>query len=221
MPDTNNQSLLNLYYVLDPMCSWCWAFRESWQALLEVLPDDVAVRYVLGGLAPDSEQPMPEAMQQSIRQTWMGIAARTGASFNMEFWDKNTPRRSTYPACRAVITAARLRPGALPEMVYAIQRAYYLEAKNPSDQEVLLDCAESLGFDRGVFTEELSSESVQHDFNKNLHLSRLMGIQGFPSVLAVSRQKDGDKPSYHSITAGYCDPSTLVSNWHQHFPQAA
>ena len=43
-----------LFYVVDPMCSWCYAFSPTWQKILENLPSDIKVVYVQGGLAPIS-----------------------------------------------------------------------------------------------------------------------------------------------------------------------
>jgi len=48
-----------LYYIHDPMCSWCWAFKSTWHKVLKELPSHINVYYLLGGLAPDSDLPMP------------------------------------------------------------------------------------------------------------------------------------------------------------------
>ena len=37
-----------LHYAHDPMCSWCWAFRPAWLALLEHLPEGIRVQRRLG-----------------------------------------------------------------------------------------------------------------------------------------------------------------------------
>ncbi len=52
-----------LYYIHDPMCSWCWAFRSSWREVQSKLPAHITVEYVLGGFAKDTDQPMPVEMQ--------------------------------------------------------------------------------------------------------------------------------------------------------------
>ena len=74
-----------LYHVHDPMCSWCWGFRRSWDALQAALPPAVAVTNVVGGLAPDSDEPMPDAQQAAIRGYWAEINQRTGAESNFAF----------------------------------------------------------------------------------------------------------------------------------------
>ena len=124
-------STATLFYGHDPMCSWCWGHRPQWQQLQASLPDSVAVKNVGGGLAPDSDELMPLAQQQAIAGYWEKSEALRGTQFNHDYWQKNSPRRSTYPACRAVI-AARWQ-NAEERMIVAIQEAYYLNAKNPSD----------------------------------------------------------------------------------------
>lgn len=55
-----------LYYIHDPMCSWCWGFTPIWQKIRAQLPADLPVVYLLGGLAPDSDDPMPQSMQATL-----------------------------------------------------------------------------------------------------------------------------------------------------------
>ena len=41
--------MAKLIYVYDPMCSWCWGYRESWLKLREALGDKLAIEYKVGG----------------------------------------------------------------------------------------------------------------------------------------------------------------------------
>jgi putative protein-disulfide isomerase len=61
---------VTLYYIHDPMCSWCWAFREIYEDIVVNLPDDVKVKRLLGGLAADTEEDMSEDMQSYIKHQW-------------------------------------------------------------------------------------------------------------------------------------------------------
>ena len=119
-----------LIYVHDPMCSWCWGLRPVFQRLIDQLPSQIRVSYLLGGLAADSDAPMAEEMQHQLQDTWHRIQQRIpNTEFNYDFWTRCQPRRSTYPACRAVIAARRIDVELEKSMVLAIQRAYYLQAK--------------------------------------------------------------------------------------------
>jgi len=189
---------MRLYYIHDPMCSWCWAFRPVWDELRRALPTAVGVSYVLGGLAPDSLSPMSLALQRQIQQHWHTIQERVPATvFNFDFWQQNTPRRSTYPACRAVIAAKNQGLDYEDAMVLAIQQAYYLHAQNPSDDEVLLACAASLGLDMQRFASELHSHQCKQQLMSDIRLSQSLGATGFPSlVLNVHGE-------YHFIDVDY------------------
>ena len=59
-----------LYYVYDPMCSWCWGYRPTWLTLQKNLESIVEVTSLVGGLAEDSDVPMPEQMKGFLQQTW-------------------------------------------------------------------------------------------------------------------------------------------------------
>ena len=132
-----------LYYVHDPMCSWCWGFRPVWLELKQTLPEELQLLSLVGGLAADCDEPMPQALRDKLQATWRRIQqVIPGTGFNFDFWRDNTPRRSTYPACRAVIAARELADKA-DQMTHAIQQAYYLQARNPSDQETLVDTSGS------------------------------------------------------------------------------
>ena len=50
-----------IFYIHDPMCSWCYAFSQSWAALQLDLPRDMEIVYLVGELAPDTTEPMPLA----------------------------------------------------------------------------------------------------------------------------------------------------------------
>jgi putative protein-disulfide isomerase len=174
---------IQLIYIHDPMCSWCWGFRPRFEELLDRLPSQVAVGRLLGGLAPDNDEPMPVEMQQYLQDTWHRIAERIpGTRFHFRFWELCQPRRSTWPACRAVIAARRLHPTMELAMIDAIQRAYYLEARNPSDTGTLVALAEHLGLDGGRFAALLDAPETRNALNNEISCARSMGADSFPSL---------------------------------------
>ena len=170
-----------LYYVHDPMCSWCWGYQRTWGQLRAALPNSVTVLNVVGGLAPDSDEPMPEEQQKTIAGYWGKVAEQTGAEFNFDFWQNCQPRRCTYPACRAVLAAGK--QSAEQAMIDAIQHAYYLRAMNPSDNSTLITLAAELGLDEKQFTEDLTSPEIQAALEQDFALRRKIGVYSFPSLV--------------------------------------
>jgi len=150
----------------------------------DALSADINVVGILGGLAPDSDQPMPSDMQHMLQQTWRRIEQSIpGTQFNHSFWTDNSPRRSTYPACRAVLAATEQHQDFEAPMVLAIQHAYYMHARNPSDDAVLIDLASEIGCDAERFTARLNSDANHNALAQQIQFAGALGVRGFPSLV--------------------------------------
>jgi putative protein-disulfide isomerase len=172
------------------MCSWCWAFRPSLLALLDGLPKEIEVVRLLGGLAPDSEELMPEETRQLVQGHWQAIAQQVPATkFNYDFWAACEPRRSTYPSCRAVIAARNQGQEFDVGMTLAIQRAYYLHARNPSDYSTLIELSAELGLDKDRFAQDIKSLETNEILRQEIKQLRCLGLNSFPSLLLVNGDK--------------------------------
>ena len=166
------------------MCSWCWAFKPTWDRVKEALLRKVEVIYLLGGLAPDSSEPMPIETRVYVKGNWKRIQGMIpDIRFNYDFWTSCEPKRSTYPACRAVICAKQQHPDFENLMIYSIQKSYYLEAQNPSNDDVLINIAESLGLDTDKFIIDLKSSQVNEILLDEIKLTRSMNINSMPSLV--------------------------------------
>ena len=195
-----------LFYIHDPMCSWCWGFSHTWNKVKNSLPSEINVQYVLGGLAPDSSEVMPNEMREYIQMNWHKIEQKIpGVSFNYTFWDSCTPKRSTYPACRAVIAVKNQNTELEQTMVKLIQQAYYLDAKNPSEDDVLISLAKTLDLDIKQFTQDLNSEPTQQKLLDDIALMQSLEVSSFPSL--VLQTTNGIK----SITIDYNNPKLILN----------
>lgn len=194
-----------IYYAHDPMCSWCWGFEAVRKKFFDALPSDVNVVRLVGGLAPDSQDLMPIAMQEALQSYWRKIQQTIpGTVFNFDFWKQCKPRRSTYPSNRAVL-AARLQGKAFDTlMTNRIQVAYYTEAKNPSDNSVLIKLAQEIGLDVDKFTLDIESDAIQKMLEQELSFARNMGLNSFPSLAYQVNDK------LYSVSLDYLNVDNLL-----------
>jgi putative protein-disulfide isomerase len=166
------------------MCSWCWGFNSAWKKVKDSLPSSISTQYILGGLAPDSSVPMPIEMRKYIQTNWGKIEQKiSGVKFNYDFWDNCTPTRSTYPACRAVIAVKNQNHDLEQIIIKLIQQAYYVDAKNPSEDSTLIALAKTLDIDIKQFTHDLNSESTQQQLLDDIALMQTLGVSSFPSLV--------------------------------------
>jgi putative protein-disulfide isomerase len=176
-----NIMIYTLYYVHDPMCSWCYAFKPTLDKLKENLKENIKIVNVVGGLAKHSDEIMPLDMQEKIEDIWYEIEKQVGTKFNHDFWRNCKPRRSTYLSCQATILARKENKE--NEMIDAIQEAYYLKAQNPSDATTLIALAKQIGMDEKKFEEDLKSQKIEDDLQEELNFRRSLYVRSFPSLV--------------------------------------
>ena len=195
-----------LYYVHDPMCSWCWAFWPTWLKVLSELPCHINVSYLLGGLAPDSNLPMPLETQKYVRDNWIKIQKVVpGTQFNYDFWTLNEPRRSTYLSCRAVISAKKQHPDFEVLMIEGIQKAYYLNALNPSNEDTLINIAQDIGLNEELFRQDIKSTEINDLLLDQIHTIKTISISGFPSLVFVK------KNNFKRIKIDYLNSNNIIN----------
>ena len=176
-----------LAHVHDPMCSWCWAYRPVLTQLRLKLPAHIRWKNLLGGLAPDSSEPMSPEMQEMVQGHWRKIQRELGIEFNFDFWALCEPRRSTYLSCRAVLAATNQDKE--EEMILAIQKAYYLRAMNPSEEDTLVKLAAELEMDSNQFRTDLLSAATERELQNQINTTRTWPISGFPSLVLITDGK--------------------------------
>ena len=198
--------MAHLYYIHDPMCSWCYGFDRSLQGLRAQLPESIQLQKVLGGLAADSTEPMPAELQQQIQAGWRRIEARMPwVQFNFDFWSQNTPIRSTYPACRAVLAAADFGQDYAEQMNREIQQLYYQAAKNPALESVLLEAAVNIGLDKQAFLSVYQSPVIEADLQADLALRDKLRVSAYPSLCLET-----DSGSVWPIGLDYNDANIML-----------
>ena len=200
---------MRFIYVMDPMCAWCYGFKPELEAFFE-MHSHIHVEWVMGGLAPDNNQPMSEQMRTTIAAYWQQIEAKTQVTFNHDYWHCNTPYRSTYLACRAVIVANDLLENGAEKMVNAIQTAYYQKAQNPSLENTLIECAATIGLNKDEFVHSLKSEQTQKTLTQHLYITKQLNVTGFPALFYL----DGHNHVY-PLALGFCTFNELAQRFNR------
>jgi len=130
---------------------------------------------------------MAPHVQVYVQENWRRIQSVVpGTEFNFDFWTRCLPRRSTYPACRAVLAARHFGSRYEAEMIERIQLAYYREARNPSDVETLCELAGEIGIDVQAFREQIGGTACQAMLESDIQKTLALGVTGFPSLVLAT-----------------------------------
>lgn len=172
-----------LWYVADPMCSWCWGFSPVIDALRAAYRPRLKIALVLGGLRPGTAQPMTASECEDILHHWREVHARTGQPFAFEGALPAGFVYDTEPAARAVVAAGGLDPALSFPMFKAIQSAFYADGRDVTRAAVLAALAAQLGLDPRGFLDAWDADAARDKTRAHFRQARAAGVRGFPALI--------------------------------------
>ncbi|KVV02511.1 MULTISPECIES: DsbA family protein [Pseudomonas] len=174
-----------LLYVMDPMCSWCWGFAATAQALVEqAQAAGVELHLVVGGLRTGSGAALEPATRRYILEHWQAVNQATGQAFTFEGALPEGFVYDTEPACRAIVAARSLAPDCAWTLLGLIQQAFYVLGRDVTQASVLVELAETAGLPRIEFAAAFDSAEQHAATAADFTWVQDLGIAGFPTLLA-------------------------------------
>lgn len=206
---------MELIFVGDPMCSWCYGFGKELTALAERFPQ-LPLRIVVGGLRAGATDVLDNAGKQMRLQHWARVEQASGLPFNRQgLLDRTGFVYDTEPICRAVVTARDLAPEAdLLAVFRALQHAFYVDALDTTDGRVLAEAGSQaltrLGFavSADTFLARWQSPEIQAQAQADFALAQSWNIHSFPALLLRAGNE------LHSIANGYASADMLERRLH-------
>lgn len=199
---------MNLIYVADPMCSWCYGFAKPLDELLadprDAAPLELAL--VMGGLRPFTTEAMTPARADELAGHWHHVAQASGQPFAPAALAATSRPDFVYdtePASRATVTVRTQWPQVAWRYFKAVQHAFYAEGRNVTEPDVLADLAHGLGLPRAEFNMAFASQAMRDATLQDFQQAQAWGIRSFPSLLIMH----GDH--LHGVANGYVPISIL------------
>jgi putative protein-disulfide isomerase len=202
MEDPTNMSL-ELLYVADPMCSWCWGFAPVIDKIDHSV--DIPVRVVVGGLRPGERAEPLDGVRAMLEHHWQQVAAASGQPFDFGALDRTGWMYDTLVPDTAVVTMRSIAPSETLRFLAAVQRAFYAEAIDVTDPGVYLDLVAGFPVDPNAFVEAVLSPAMLASAEQDFREAQWIGATGFPTLLL----RDG--ASAVPLSVGYAPYETVAS----------
>jgi predicted DsbA family dithiol-disulfide isomerase len=187
-------ALTTLRVFTDFVCPWCYLGTARVEKLKQNF--DIDVRWIYFPLHPDTPS---EGL--ALKDLFAGrnfdleaIHARLNALLDAEGLPHG-PRAYTYNSRLAQELAkwSDSQPGG--DAVHrALYRAYFVDARNIGDVEVLVQIAQSAGLSAQAAREVLASRSFRNAVDADWEEARRSGVTGVPSFIAGNNRVAGAQP---------------------------
>lgn len=186
-----------LWYIADPMCSWCWGFMPVIESIRHEYGGRLKVELLLGGLRPGTKNPMPSAQREEILRHWRTVQRTTGQPFHFESAMPEGFVYDTEPASRGVVAVSIINPKVIFPFFKAVQSAFYVEQQDVTNAAVLMQLATNVRLNAQRFLEVFESDTAKKRTLDHFNKARQWGVHGFPAV--VMQNAAGCSP----LTTGY------------------
>ena len=159
---------MQVTYITDPACSESWGVEPMVRRLMADFGDNLTWRFVMGGLAREyTAEDHPR-----MTNAWLARAESSRMPFDPLIW-RDSPLKSTYPACMAMKAAADQSP---EDGGYAYLRALregiFCFRRKLDTADALTNEAARIGLNADRFKLDLNSNAVVEAFGNDLEIAR-------------------------------------------------
>ena len=180
-----------LHYIFDPFCGWCYVIAPLIRAAQErnVMP---IVLHCGGMMTGDRKRQATPDFRELVISHEHRMQALSGQPFGDAYRDGllRDPRfvYDSEPPSAAILAADTLGGRGL-DMMFALQKAHYIDGRNTTMASVLAELAVELGIEREAFERCLTLElgKLTLHFEQSRRWLVRAGGQGFPT-LAVEQE---------------------------------
>ncbi len=194
----------SLYFVTDPICSWCWGMLPEWQILMEEFKDRLQFKLRCAGLQVGSREPLSKEHRDELTRLWQRVHETTGQMFSFSFPDDAEFIYHSEIPCRALQVVRKemnIEPWAL---FHDMQEAFYLRACNLSDLESLWQLVKPYGLDQKRFISQMKDDGIRDVTREEFEWCKEQVIPALPSVMLDL----GEGPKL--ICGGYATTEYLI-----------
>jgi len=182
-------SPLVIDYYSDVLCVWAWIAQRRIDELNKCLSDKIEIRYHYLDVFGDAVNKIPN--QWYDRGGYDGFSAHVvesafvyeDAHINADIWSKTRPTSSANP--HLVLKAIELIYSCKQsiELALKFRQAFFVEAKDISNIEVLFELIEESGLDSMQVNKAIVDGSAMASLMRNYQQAKALSLKGSPSYI--------------------------------------
>lgn len=165
------------------MCSWCWGFSPVIEEIQRNFSSQFDLRIVLTPFRIENNQAMDAKLRSYILAQWHKVHATTGQTFDFNFAVANDFIYNTLLACKAIKAFARQSPNEEALFLGAMQKAFYTQNIDITDEKNLVTIASNYKINLHRFKKDLHINQIEDTLLEDFNICQQLGINSYPTLL--------------------------------------
>lgn len=199
-----------IYYVMDPMCGWCYGFSEVIQKLYKNYKEKYDFELVPGGMWTEgSIKVLDQELGQYIKSHNSRIEAMTGAKFGKGFNQlldsKEEHILDSFPGSHAVTIVNEMDKDKSFAYMAEVQKSFFQEGLDVRNPELYFQIAQNLGLDIEQFKAHWQESQMVEKTKSQFSKARKLSSTGYPSLILEKNKQ------LKQIAAGYTAYSNIAN----------
>jgi len=174
---------LEIIYIADPMCSWCYGIAPEITKLKKAYAKEAKFTLIMGGLRVGGGDAWNKEFKSFLKEHWKHVEEASGQEFGDKIFEREVFDYDTEPACRAVRVVRDIVPQREYEFFKAIQKGFYVENKDPKSVSFYESICKELNIPFIVFRSKFLSPKYKELLQLDFDVCKNWGIRGFPTIV--------------------------------------
>lgn len=189
-PETKNR--IQLIYVYDALCGWCFGFSPVVARLAREYPQ-VDIEVISGGLKVDKSVGTINQVAPFIKTAYKDVERACGVKFGEAFVQgplKNgSMMLNSLPPAIAMQVVKEKKPELCLAFSRQLHKMMYIDGVDPEQISAYARYAHALGFDTTLFTRKMRNPLYEQKARSEFQRSNQLGVNGFPALFVVKNGK--------------------------------
>ncbi len=179
---------IEIYVFVDPLCPECWSLEPYLKKLTIEYGRFFTIRLVLTGQLTNLNKDKFDKPKK-LKDIWEKTANRTGMSCDGDLWIEN-PIHYPWLSSLAIKAAELQGKKAGKKFLRKIQELVFLDKKDISNEDVLLECAQDVNLDVAEFKNDLYSASSRKALQCDVKITKEMDVEYIPAMVFFNESAD-------------------------------
>lgn len=184
----NNSKKIKVIYYTDPICSSCWGIEPQLRKLKLAYGHTLDIEYKMGGLLPDwSYNSGGISKPSDVAHHWDEVSQYYQMPIDGDIWLEN-PLDSSYPSSIAFKAAQIQDEKKAVIFLRKLRELLFLQKKNITEWKYV-ELASNYAKLNTIQLKKEYQGIAKTLFQKDLELSKQLGVRGFPTLFFVGDNK--------------------------------